>query len=609
MKRLSLLFVAVNATVIGAQTPVMRADTAGVPDLRGLVAQPASELASVVVRYSNDLNSMARRYDSDNSPAQRRRMREFYAGWRDRISAIDFDKLSQEGRIDYVLLNREVRHNLVLLDRQEALRADALPLIPFADRLLALQDTRRNLVPVDPRGDASLLAEVTKQVDSLRAALESPPASTKKGGSTASKVTPIVGNRAADNLDYIKRVMDDWYHYYDSYDPLFTWWMKDPYKRLDESLTKYSRTLRERVAGYKPTEGLTRGANDGPIIGDPIGRKGLEEDLAYEMIPYTPEELIAIAKREYAFSLSEMKKASREMGFGDNWKAAMEKVKNTYVDPGKQPDLIRDLERQAEAFFSQHDWVTIPALAREDWTMEMMSPERQRVAPFFLGGEGILVSYPTAEMTEEEKLMSFRGNNPHFSHATVFHELNPGHHLQGFMSSRYNPHREIFYTPFWSEGQSLYWEMFAWDHGFQVTPEDRIGALFWRMHRSARIIFSLSFHLGKMTPDQAVQFLVDTVNFERKNAEGEVRRSFNGSYPPLYQIAYMIGGLQLRALHKELVDSGKMTDRTFHDSVLQSGPMPISLIRARLAGVALTRDGPAPWKFAEALPPPVPFTK
>jgi Uncharacterized protein conserved in bacteria len=241
--------------------------------------------------------------------------------------------------------------------------------------------------------------------------------------------------------------------------------------------------------------------------------------------------------------------------------------------------------------------------------MEMMSPERQRVAPFFLGGEGILVSYPTAEMTEEEKLMSFRGNNPHFSHATVFHELNPGHHLQGFMSSRYNPHREIFYTPFWSEGQSLYWEMFAWDHGFQVTPEDRIGALFWRMHRSARIIFSLSFHLGKMTPEQAVQFLVDTVNFERKNAEGEVRRSFNGSYPPLYQIAYMIGGLQLRALHKELVDSGKMTDRTFHDSVLQSGPMPISLVRARLAGVPLTREGPAPWKFAEALPPPVPFTK
>jgi uncharacterized protein (DUF885 family) len=301
-----------------------------------------------------------------------------------------------------------------------------------------------------------------------------------------------------------------------------------------------------------------------------------------------------------------MKKASHQMGFGDNWKAAMEKVKNTYVEPGKQPDLIRDLARQAEDFVIKHDWVTIPPLAREDWRMEMLSPERQRVAPFFLGGESILVSYPTADMTEEEKLMSLRGNNPHFAHATVFHELNPGHHLQGFMSERYNSHRQLFVTPFWHEGQSLYWEMFLWDHGFQVTPEDRIGALFWRMHRSARIIFSLNFHMGKMTPEQAIQFLVDTVNFERANAEGEVRRSFSGDYPPLYQIGYMIGGLELRALHRELVDSGKMSDRAFHDAVLQGGPMPIAMVRARLENLKLARDGPAPWKFATELPPPVP---
>ena len=324
------------------------------------------------------------------------------------------------------------------------------------------------------------------------------------------------------------------------------------------------------------------------------------------MIPYTPEELIALAEQQYAFSLSEAKKAAREMGFGDNWKAAMEKVKDTYVEPGKQPDVIRDLARQAEAYFDAHDWVTIPPLAKEDWRMEMMAADRQRVSPFFLGGEQILVSYPTAEMTDEEKLMSMRGNNPHFSHATVFHELNPGHHLQGFMTARYNQHRRLFSTPFWNEGQSLYWEMFVWDKGFNATPEDRLGALFWRMHRSARIIFSLNFHLGKMTPEQAIQFLVDTVDFERANAEGEVRRSFNGSYSPLYQAAYMLGGLELRALHKELVDSKKMTEREFHDAVLQGGPMPIAMVRARLAKTPLTRTGSAPWRFIDELPPPIP---
>ena len=596
---LGLAIVAVAWSAAGAQN-------ATVPNLASIAGAPRSELTDVVNRFAVDLNSISRRYDAARSPDQRTRMRAFYSEWRARLQEMDFDKLSQEGKVDYVLLDRELRHELVLLDRSEVQRKESSALNPFADRLLALHDARRDLATIDARAAAATLGQVIKQIDSLRASIESPKTDAgKKESRPAPKVSRTVANRAANDLDAIKRVMASWYKYYDGYDPQFTWWMKDPYRKLDDALTRYARTLREKIVGFKPTEGET-GANNGPIVGDPIGREGLDQELAYEMIPYTPEELIAIAQREYAFSLSEMKKASREMGFGENWKAAMEKVKNTYVEPGKQPDLIRDLARQAEAFFDKHDWVTIPALAREDWRMEMMSPERQRVAPFFLGGESIIVSYPTADMTEEEKLMSLRGNNPHFSHATVFHELNPGHHLQGFMSDRYNPHRGIFWTPFWGEGQSLYWEMFLWDHGFQVSPEDRIGALFWRMHRSARIIFSLSFHLGKMTPEQAVQFLVDTVNFERANAEGEVRRSFSGDYGPLYQMAYMIGGLQLRALHKELVDTGRMTDRVFHDSVLQGGPMPISMVRARLENLPLTRTGPAPWKFADALPPPVP---
>ena len=74
------------------------------------------------------------------------------------------------------------------------------------------------------------------------------------------------------------------------------------------------------------------------------------------------------------------------------------------------------------------------------------------MSPFFLGGEVIRGSFPTDEMTHEEKRMSMRGNNTHFSRATVHHELIPGHHLQGFMTDRYNSHRYLFGTPFWTEG-------------------------------------------------------------------------------------------------------------------------------------------------------------
>ena len=591
-----------------------------VPALGALVSARTSEMADVIARFASDQQVLQRRYDAPDSPAQRTRTRAFYVSWRARLGELAFDKLSQEGKADYALL--------------EIQRMEMLPLLPFADRVLRLQDERRDLKTIDAQASARTLADVTKMVDSLRALLE--PAPARPAGDSANgaprapraaapKVSRTVGNRAADQLDQIRNTVSVWYRYYNGYDPLFSWWATNPYQKLDEAMRRYATTIRTRIVGMQPAPVVAAGAGGGqggggaaqaprnaaaanePIIGDPIGAEGLAADLRHAMIPYTADELIAIAEKEYAFSLSEAKKAAREMGLGDDWKAAMEKVKNMYVEPGKQPDLIRDLANEADAFFATHDWVTIPALAREDWRMEMMAPERQRVSPFFLGGDLILVSYPTADMTDEEKLMSLRGNNPYFSRAVVFHELNPGHHLQGFMSARYNAHRRVFSTPFWNEGQSLYWEMFLWDRDFHVTPEDRLGALAWRMHRSARIVFSLSFHLGKMTPEQAIEYVVDKVPFERANAEGEVRRSFNGSYSPIYQAAYMLGGLQLRALYKELVMSKKMTDREFHDAVLQGGPMPIAMVRARMANVKLTRDGASPWRFADDLPAPRPF--
>ena len=57
------------------------------------------------------------------------------------------------------------------------------------------------------------------------------------------------------------------------------------------------------------------------------------------------------------------------------------------------------------------------------------------------------------------------------------------------------------------------------------------------------------------------------------------------------------GGLELRALHKELVDTKKMTERQFHDAVLQGGPMPIAMVRASLASQKLTRDYRPDWRF------------
>jgi uncharacterized protein (DUF885 family) len=121
--------------------------------------------------------------------------------------------------------------------------------------------------------------------------------------------------------------------------------------------------------------------------------------------------------------------------------------------------------------------------------------------------------------------------------------------------------------------------------------------LFWRKHRCARIIFSLSYHTEEMTAEEAIDFLVERVGHERNNATAEVRRSIAGGYGPLYQAAYLLGGLQLRALHRDLVGSEKMTNRAFHDAVLRQGSIPIEMVRAALTEVALTREFTSSWRF------------
>ncbi|WPP50833.1 hypothetical protein [Catalinimonas niigatensis] len=62
-------------------------------------------------------------------------------------------------------------------------------------------------------------------------------------------------------------------------------------------------------------------------------------------------------------------------------------------------------------------------------------------------------------------------------------------------------------------------------------------------------------------------------------------------------MAYMIGGLQFEALKKELVDSGKMTYRQYHDAVMRENMMPVEMLRAILLDEPPQKNFKTRWKF------------
>jgi uncharacterized protein (DUF885 family) len=548
--------------------------------------ESSSRLRGVIEKYREDYGSLNRFYSAPTSANRSARLGELYADRLAFLSKQNFDELNHEEQIDYLLFKNYLEHEQRELVRNAKQFEEMSALIPFAKTISDLEDSRRKLETIDSAKIAVLLNDLNKQI-----------AAAQKGIEENKIISPkkTVANRAASTITSLRNTLKNWFNFYNGYDPVFTWWNTEPYKAADSALDGYQKLLINKLVGIKPEDKTT-------IIGDPIGREALLQELEFEMIPYTPEELVEIANREFAWCETEMKKAARELGYGNDWKKALEAVKGKYVEPGKQPELIKKLAFEAIEFIEKNELVSVPKLAKESWRMEMMSPERQLVAPFFLGGETILVSYPTSGMTHEQKMMSMRGNNPHFARAVAHHELIPGHHLQGYMTNRHRAYRNVFRTPFWGEGWALYWEFLLWDMQFSKTPEDRIGALFWRMHRSARIIFSLNFHLEKMTPQEAVDFLVERVGHERDNALGEVRRSFSGDYGPLYQIAYMIGGLQFYNLHREVVGTRKMTNRQFHDAILREGAIPVEIVRASLTRQKLKRNFKPNWRFYEGLP-------
>jgi len=568
-----------------------------------------AELQDTVRLYTSDRSAVARFYELPWSDVRFERFDKLYREWQGRLPQVNFDALNQHGRIDYVLLRNEIEAQLDQQTVQRERLKEMDELLSFRGPVQELEAARWRLKSFEAQAAATKVSELAEQVKKLKERVEKgKKAKADKTNDTASakeketketkdkpeepplKVSPALGRRAASAVNDVKNTLQNWYKFYEGYQPDFSWWLKKPYEEANTALESYAKYLKEEIAEQK-------GKDEDPLLGEVQGRDALLRDIASEFLPYSPEELITIGEKEFAWCEAEMKKAAKEMGF-DDWKKALAKVKSNFVPPGEQDDFVAQCAREALDFIRQHELVTVTPLCEEVWRLTMISPEGQKTIPYAAyGGQAVLVAYAKDEMKHDDKLMAMRGNNRHFTRIVTAHELMPGHHLQIFTAERNRPYRSLFTTPFLTEGWALYWEIRLWDMGYGQTPEDRIGMLFWRMHRCARIIVSLKYHLNQMQPKEMVDFLVERVGHEKLGATSEVRRFISGGYSPLYQAGYMIGGLQLNALRKEIVGTGKMSEKQFNDTVLTYNSMPIELIRAGMLNVPLTRETKSTWRF------------
>jgi uncharacterized protein (DUF885 family) len=263
------------------------------------------------------------------------------------------------------------------------------------------------------------------------------------------------------------------------------------------------------------------------------------------------------------------------------WRAVIERLRSEAAPGADLVAAFRDSVERARQFLEARGLVTLPEgileVIETPPFLRPLMPFAAYSPPPAFGEMKTGTFYVTSPQAGET-----RGNGHYSVHevaATAVHEAWPGHHLQMLTARQARSEvRRVSWSPVTVEGWALYCEELMAEQGFFASVEER---LFQRLHllwRAMRIVLDVGLHTRGMTPEQAVDLLVDRVAMDRGKAHAEVSRYCAW---PTYQLCYAIGRREFLHLREAWRGSvGPHTPlREFHDQVLGYGGLPVSLIR------------------------------
>jgi hypothetical protein len=178
--------------------------------------------------------------------------------------------------------------------------------------------------------------------------------------------------------------------------------------------------------------------------------------------------------------------------------------------------------------------------------------------------------------------IQFRDASPDHLHATI-----PGHRFDKLIEGRLtSPIRSKIRDSGRTEGWAFYLEETALQLGlFDDRPRTREFIYIFGVFRAARTIGDVKMQRNEMTVQEAMRFWIDWTPFLDEN----VAREDAGIYirrPPGYGTSYLMGSMQLQKLlsdrKRQLGDDFSLKD--FHDYLMNTGRLPVSLIRYDLTG-------------------------
>ena len=183
---------------------------------------------------------------------------------------------------------------------------------------------------------------------------------------------------------------------------------------------------------------------------------------------------------------------------------------------------------------------------------------------------------------------------PRYNLATLaYHETVPGHHLQIALAQESDRipilRRSGFGFSAFSEGWALYAEQLGDEIGaYKGDPLGQAGYLQSLLFRAARLVTDTGIHYKRWGRAKATQYMVDTIGNTPSRAQREVERYFAG---PGQANSYKVGHtVWVKVREEAKAKLGPKFDlKAYHDAVLLSGAMPLTVLQRHVSDWVATQ--------------------
>ena len=447
----------------------------------------------------------------------------------DRTVAVDKDLIRQTGEWLRTAENPKVIQDLHIL--QTALEDGIESAMLAHDDLLPYWNLSQNLffgfrALLDPRTDASRypaaltrLARYTGMADGYTPVTELAKQRTEERFAVAGLLGPYKGELQQD-LDNVQR-------YADGMRGLFE---KSGLEGYQEQLDVLLAQLDE-YAEWLKVEVMPRAREDHrlppEIYADNLKNFGVRDD---------PENLIRDAQFGFQEIKSQMRSLARQIAEKRGWENAdlmhvMKELKKNRIPEDKILDVYKSRLAAIEDIIRDNDIITLPnraasiRLATEAESAAIPAPfmsPPQLVGNTGQYGEFVLVQKNPSMEGAESQMDDW--NHDAITWALTVHEARPGHELQ-FASLVENGTSLARSTYAFNSANVEGWGLYAEAIMMEYLPlEGQLFTLLTRLQRAARMFMDPMMNTGQLTPEAAIDFMVNQVGLSKAMAKSEADR-------------------------------------------------------------------------------------